>query len=166
MKKKTTPHNTINNHNPQRRMMGRKRKFSKLHYLRLLLFAQHLEKCRLEDYPMDYYWESHSQRAPYIINYDTRVAFLCFPYVLHEMDLFSEWEWIEQVGIMVYKNNQQRYTTNEEGIVEFFGLTNAEYCRYLVPLGHKKSTLHLRSTPKEVACGLYELIGLKHRVVL
>jgi hypothetical protein len=146
--------------------MTRKRKFSKCHFLRIFLFAQHLETCRLEDYPMENYWKNHGQRAPYIIDYNGRFIFLTFPYVIRELIIFSEWEWIKECGLIVYKKNMHLYTTTEQGVVDFFGLTNAEYCRYMIPLGHKNSSLHLHSTPKEVAYGLYELIGVTKRFVM
>ena len=115
---------------------------------------------------MEYYWETYGQRAPYVINEDGWMIFQTYPFVIQEMSLFVEYDWIKECGLIVYRENEHRFIPNEQNIADFFGLTNAEYFRYMMPYRHKKSNLHLHSTPKEVALGLYELIGIHKRTVL
>lgn len=57
-------------------------RLDKQHIQRLILFAEHLQKCKLEDYPMEDYC-THN-KAPYVIT-DAGISFICFPFIYAEL---------------------------------------------------------------------------------
>jgi hypothetical protein len=143
--------------------MTRKRKVEKCHFLRIFLFAEHLSRCRLEDYPaMEYYCDN--ERMPYILN-DGILGFISFPYIYHELAIFAEWDWVPECGIIRY-TDPSLFRNTEDAIISFFGITPQQFCKYFLPYGYKGSPLHRNSAPKDVAQGLYELIGITKRFVL
>jgi hypothetical protein len=136
-------------------MRSKKQKFERCHFLRIILFAEHLEKCKPEDYPMEFYCDNECM--PYILNDGI---------IYRELPIFAEWDWVPESGITIYKQDPHRFQNTEEAIMVFFGMSGQQFCRYLLPYAFKDSLLHKSSTPKDVAQGLYELVGVTKRFVL
>lgn len=133
-----------------------KQELSTIHLLRLKIFAEYLEVSKFEDYnyPEDYFCEN--ERMPYML-YGMRPSFISYVFVYKTLAIFYEWDWLEERGVLIYKPN--RGAILEDSILEFFGISPQAFCRYFIPYAFKDSTLHRWSTPKDVAYGIYELIG-------
>ncbi len=62
--------------------MKRKNKLSDLHINRLILFAEHLQQCKREDYYLEEY--SKNCRPPHMAT-NIGIVFITFPFVYQEL---------------------------------------------------------------------------------